>query len=157
MEWLKNHMPKSYFPTVLSQYYGPAFLKQIMEQNLVYTLQDTQAEFLRMEGGSGVFLVKGEQSKRGDGQSPTSRPVGLIIQIHYHPDLNSLVEKLRVLSPGELAALAAKGAPTTEASAKGEDPLKAVGDGVKDVQSAVNTADEAKSAADKAKSILDFH
>ena len=72
MEWLKNHMPKSYFPTVLSQYYGPAFFKQIMEQNLVYVLQDTQAEFLRMEGGSGVFLVKGEQSKQRGWESPTS-------------------------------------------------------------------------------------
>jgi hypothetical protein len=50
------------------------------------------------------------------------------------------------------AAQADKGAD----SAKGEDPIKAVGDGVKDYQSAVSTATDAKSATDKAKSLIGF-
>ena len=157
LEYLKNHLLKSYFPTFRSQYFGPAFFKQIGEQNLVYVFQSPQAEFLQMEGGSGVFLVKGEQTKQRDGVATTTRPVGLILQIQHHPDGQSLVEKVTELSPGEAAAQAEKEKQAPEASAKGEDPLKAVGDGVKDVQSAVNTANEVESTADKTKGVLGIH
>ena len=61
------------------------------------------------------------------------------------------------MSPGESAAQPRRETRRTEASAKGEDPLKAVGDGVKDFQGAVNTANEVESTADKAKGILGIH
>jgi hypothetical protein len=60
------------------------------------------------------------------------------------------------LANGELHRVSAAQADKGADSAKGEDPIKAVGDGVKDYQSAVSTATDAKSATDKAKSLIGF-
>ncbi len=147
-----DHLSPTYLAPFLHQYFGADFTNQVRHHNLAYSLDGAQSQFLRMKGGSGIFLFKGLQTKEGDGQSPVSLPVALVIQIQHHPDGNSLVEKVTVVSSEEAAAQAEK----TDMSAKGEDPLKAVSDRVKDVQSAVNTADEAKSAADKAKGLFPF-
>ncbi len=163
-----DHLNPSYLAPFLHQYFGADFTNQVRHHNLAYSLDGAQSQFLRMKGGSGIFLFKGLQTKEGDGQSPVSLPVALVIQIQHHPDGNSLVEKVTVVNPGEEGDQAektdgsAKGdlSPGAGAvaggSAKGEDPLKAVSDRVKDVQGAVNTANDAKSAADKARALFGF-
>ena len=122
----------------------------------------------RVEGKSGVFVVRGEQTRKMDGVAPITRAVVLSIQIQHHPDGKSMVEEVKDITPNDGGTDSskengsAKGDASPEAgavaggSAKGEDPFKAVGDGVKAYQSAVSTAGDAKSATDKMKGILGF-
>lgn len=63
-----------------------------------------------------------------------------------------MVEELKEITPDDEEMDSPKG----NESVKGEDPFKAVGDGVNGPNDAANKADEAKAATDKVKNLLPF-
>ncbi len=147
-----KHVDHDYLAAFVKQYYPHDLLTQMKNQNLVLALHDAKAKFVRMESKLGVFVVRGEQTRKMDGVAPTARTVVLSILIRHHPDGKSMVEEVTDITPDDGGTDSPKG----NGSAKGIDPLKAAEDGVKDYQSAVNAAGDAKSATDKAKGILGF-
>jgi|HubBroStandDraft_5_1064220.scaffolds.fasta_scaffold186136_2 hypothetical protein len=77
------------------------FHQQMWKQKTAFAFNGTQPEFLRMEDGWKVFVVRGEQTRTEDGQSLKPRAVVLVVYIQHHPDKKSLVEKAADVSPAD--------------------------------------------------------
>lgn len=159
-DYIIGHVNVETSGSFLIQYDHQDFYQQMGKQKQSFSYKGTPPVFTEMKDGLEAFVVEGEQVKMGDGSS-NPRPVTLVLYIEHHPDGKSLVAKGGDIS-GLIHDQPEKGAGSTDAkasgdgSAKGEDPLKTVSDGVKDVQGAVSTVSAANSTLDKAKNFLGF-
>ena len=144
------HMDGHSLVEFVNKYKTEDFLQQNWKQKKSFSYNGTQPEFVYVRDGLEVFCVKGEQTRMGD-EPPKPRPVILMVYIQHHPDGKSLV--MRAI---DLSYMAEPKPEKNAESAKGEDPLKAVGDAVKDANSTVNTAQQGEDAVDKAKKMLGF-
>jgi hypothetical protein len=111
-------------------------------------------------GGASAQTPLDEATSRGPSQGSAGSKGEPAEAVSSQAGEQAGVSGNRYLVPNQGVSIpnSGKATPATNSTqvAKGEDPLKAIGDGVKDYQSAVNTAGDAKAATDKAKGLLPF-